>query len=140
MMDLLRFSFPVLIQRVSLIFCLICFLALNAAAQTNSTITGDIRDTNGAVLVGVKVTANHLDTGLMRTTTSEDEGRFVFPGMPVGLYELNAEFTGFEPLAFPNVRVTVNDTATVALVMKVSTLSADVTVNSAEALVNTQTA
>jgi hypothetical protein len=118
---------------------LICFLALTAVAQTSSTITGDIKDSNGAVLVGVKVTATHLDTGLTRTTTSEDEGRFVFPGLPVGLYRLNAETAGFEPLVFPNVNLTVNETAVVALVMKVAGLSASLTVDSGEALVNTQT-
>ncbi len=92
------------------------------------------------MLVGVSVTAKHLDTGLTRTTTSEAEGRFVFPSLPVGLYELGAEFTGFEKLTFPNVRLTVNETTAVSLVMKVSGLTADVTVNSGEALVNTQSA
>ncbi|MBC8030526.1 MAG: TonB-dependent receptor [Pyrinomonadaceae bacterium] len=126
-------------QRFSWIVLLILALALSAMSQTSSAITGDIKDTNGAVLAGVNIKANHLDTGLTRTTTSEGEGRFVFPGMPVGVYELRAEFAGFEPLVFPNVRLTVNETTVVALVMKVSTLSADVTINSGEALVNTQT-
>ena len=79
MMDLSRLSFPLNIQRVFWLAGLICFLSLNASAQTSGNITGDIRDTNGAVLVGVKVTATDSATGLTRTTTSEDEGRFVFP-------------------------------------------------------------
>ncbi len=140
MMDLSRFSVFLKRQRYLWIIGIFCFLSINAAAQTSSTITGEIRDTNGAALNSVKVTANHLDTGLSRTTTSGDEGRFVFPGMPVGVYELHAELTGFEPLVFPNVRLTVNDTTSVALVMKVLAVNANVTVNSGEALVNTQTA
>jgi hypothetical protein len=140
MMDLLRLSFPAVSTRVLRIFFVICLFAFYASAQTSSTITGDVKDGNGAVLVGVTVTAKHLETGLTRTTTSEAEGRFVFPSVPVGLYELTAEYTGFERLTFPNVRLTVNDTTAVSLVMKVSGLTADVTVNSGEALVNTQTA
>src|SRR5687767_12537889 len=139
MMDVFQLSFSLLSQRFSRIFLLICVLAVSVTAQTSSTITGDVKDTNGAVLAGVKVTATNSDTGLTRTTTSEAEGRFVFPSMAVGLYELRAESAGFEPLTFPNVRLTVNDTTDVSLVMKVSTLSADVTINSGEALVNTQT-
>jgi hypothetical protein len=139
MMDPFRFWFPRPGRRVIWIIGLSCFLALNAVAQTSSTITGDIKDSNGAVLVGVKVTATHLDTGLTRTTTSEDEGRFVFPSLPVGLYRLNAESSGFEPLFFPNVNLTVNEITAVALVMKVAGLSANLTVDSGEALVNTQT-
>jgi hypothetical protein len=140
MMDLSQLSFPVHFQRVFWLVGLIFVLTLNAYAQTNGNITGTIRDTNGAVVVGVKVTATQSDTGLTRTTTSEDEGRFVFPGMPVGMYQLHAEFAGFEPLDFPNVNLTVNDTTAVELVMKVSSLTADLTINSGEALVNTQTA
>lgn len=54
--------------------------AVSASAQTDRAITGDIKDTNGAVLVDVQMTAKRLDTGLTRTTTSQDEERFVFPG------------------------------------------------------------
>lgn len=140
MMDVWRLSFPRLAHRFSWISISIIVFAISVAAQTSSAITGDIRDTNGALLAGVQITANHIDTGLSRTTTSEAEGRFVFPGMPVGLYELRAQSSGFEPLVFSNVRLTVNETTAVSLVMKVFTLSADVTVNSGEALVNTQTA
>ncbi len=140
MMDLSRFSFPAFVARLTGLVGIIFLFAFTATAQTSGTITGDIRDTNGAVLVGVNITANHTETGLSRTTTSEGEGRFVFPGLPVGIYLLHAESAGFEPLDFPNVTLTVNDTTTVALVMKVSTVTADLTINSGEALVNTQTA
>ena len=87
----------------------------------------------------VQVTATKLDTGLTRITTSESEGRFVFPGLPVGVYELRAELNGFEPLVFPNVRLRVNETTDVSLVMKVSRQRQTSTINSGEALVNTQT-
>ncbi len=138
MMKVPQTAFPVLFQKGLGLMFLVCF-AVSAAGQTDSTITGDIKDTNGAVLVGVQLTAKHLDTGLTRTTTSGDEGRFVFPGLQVGLYELRAEFSGFEPLVFPDVRLTVNDTTAVSLVMKVAGVTAGVDVNSGEALVNTQT-
>ncbi|MFZ0061124.1 MAG: TonB-dependent receptor [Pyrinomonadaceae bacterium] len=139
MMDLSRLSFPAFMQRVFCLFSLVLLFTLTAAAQTNGTITGDIKDQNHAVLVGVKVTATNTETGLSRTTTSEDEGRFVFPGLPVGLYSLHAEFQGFDPLDFPNVNLTVNDTTHVDLVMRI-TVQAEVVVKPGdEALVNTQT-
>jgi len=137
-MSFFPLSFPALCQRVLGLTCLVVIYTISVAAQTDSTITGDIKDSNGAVLVGVQVTAKHLETGLVRVTTSEDEGRFVFPGLPVGLYELQAEFAGFEPLGFPNVKLTVNDTTAVSLVMKVAGLTAAVNVDSGEVLVNTQ--
>ena len=61
-----------------------------------------------------------------------------FPSLPVGLYELRAESAGFEPLVFPNVTLTVNETTDVILIMKVSETAA-VRRGGGEELVNTQT-
>jgi carboxypeptidase family protein/TonB-dependent receptor-like protein len=121
-------------------FAFLFFCATIASAQTTGNITGDVRDTNAALLVGVHVTAKHVDTGFTRSTISEGEGRFVFPGLPVGLYELRAESAGFETLVRPDVRLTVNDTVDISLVLKPAGLTANVTVSSAEAAVNTQSA
>ena len=66
---------------------------------------------NGAVLTGAQVTARHIDTGLTRTTVSTEEGRFVFPAMPLGAYEIRAESTGFKPLVYDGVNLTVGETA-----------------------------
>ncbi|HLA11469.1 MAG TPA: TonB-dependent receptor [Pyrinomonadaceae bacterium] len=124
--------------------CLVLLLWLvsvtSISAQTTSTITGEVRDTNSALLVGVRISAKHLDTGVTRTTISEAQGRFVFPGLPVGVYELRAEQQGFETVVRPNVQLTVNDTVDIHLVMKVSGLTASVTVISPEAAVNTTSA
>ena len=138
----MRISSDLVSSRLFKIACSLAFLligSIGAAAQTTSTITGDVRDTNSALLVGVSVTAKHLDTGVSRTTTSETQGRFVFPSMPVGTYELRAELNGFETLVRSNVTVTVNDTIDISLVMRPAGLTANVTVSSAEAAVNTQT-
>jgi len=129
--------------RVSSIAWAIAFvlsLAAGTSAQTASTITGEVRDTNSALLVGAQITAKEVETGVTRATKSDAEGRFVFPGLPVGVYELRAELAGFEPLVRPNVRLTVNDTLDISLVLKVSGLRANVTVESGETPVNTQSA
>ena len=124
--------------------CLVLLLWLvsvtSISAQTTSTITGEVRDTNSALLVGVRISAKHLDTGVTRTTISEAQGRFVFPGLPVGVYELRAEQQWFETVVRRNVQLTVNDTVDIHLVMKVSGLTASVTVISPEAAVNTTSA
>lgn len=134
----------IMINRVSLrlFICasLLLLACISSFGQTTSNITGEVRDTNSALLVGVNLTAKHLDTGVTRTTTSEAQGRFVFPGLPVGAYELRAQLTGFETLVRPDVVITVNETIDLALVMKPAGLTANVTVNSTEAPVNTQSA
>ena len=46
-------------------------LASGIAAQTTSTITGEVKDTNSALLVGVRITATALETGVKRTTSAD---------------------------------------------------------------------
>ena len=113
-------------------------ITFTVSAQTTSTITGEVKDTNSGVLVGVRITATALETGVARTISSGEEGRFVFPALPVGTYELRAEHNGFEPLVPQTVRLTVNETVHVSLVLKVAGLTANVTVDSGESLVNTE--
>ncbi len=113
-------------------------LVSSISAQTTGTITGEVKDTNSALLVGVQITATALETGVTRTTSSGVEGRFVFPALPVGTYELRAEHAGFEPLIPQTVRLTVNETVHVSLVLRIAGLTANVTVESGESLVNTE--
>ncbi|HEU4930579.1 MAG TPA: TonB-dependent receptor, partial [Pyrinomonadaceae bacterium] len=127
-------------MRLSFGLAFLLSLASSIAAQTTSTITGEVKDTNSALLVGVRITATALETGVKRTTSSGAEGRFVFPALPVGIYELRAEHDGFEPLVPQTVRLTVNETIHVSLVLKIAGLTANVTVDSGESLVNTESA
>src|ERR687883_1046672 len=119
------------------LFILCCFAAASAQTTT-STITGEIRDTNGAVLKGAQVTALHIETGLARSTVSTDDGRFVFPGLPVGVYEITSELTGFQKLVHKDVNLTVGETLSINLTMIVASITENVEIVGGEALVNTQ--
>ncbi|HEX7330910.1 MAG TPA: TonB-dependent receptor [Pyrinomonadaceae bacterium] len=133
-----RISKPRRIFSIASLAAFLFTITISLSAQTTSTITGDVRDTNSALLVGVRITATALETGVARTTSSGEEGRFVFPALPVGTYELRAEHNGFEPLVPQTVRLTVNETIHVSLVLKVAGLTASVTVGNGESLVNAE--
>src|ERR1044071_2645272 len=73
---------------------------LGAAQQsvTSGTLSGRIEDETGAVVSGVTVTATHLETNQQLTTTSDVEGRYRFPYLRTGAYDLKVEAQGFESL------------------------------------------
>jgi hypothetical protein len=108
-------------------------------AQTTSTITGTIRDPTGLVLSGARVSARHIDTNLTRTATTSGDGRFVFPVMPVGLYEIRAESRGFRPTVRRGIELTVRETAVLDLTLEIGDLDQEITVVGHAPLVNTQT-
>lgn len=95
--------------------------------QTTSVITGTIRDTSGAVVPGAEVTAVHQGTSFVRTAVSGATGRYLFPEMPVGPYEVTAELTGFRPTT-DDVVLGVSEDAVLDLVLQIETASTEVIV------------
>src|SRR4029079_13181973 len=61
---------------------------------TTGTIEGSMTDQSGAVLPGVSISIKSVETGVVRTLLSDDQGFFRAPLLPVGRYDLTAEFTG----------------------------------------------
>ncbi|MCA1555231.1 MAG: carboxypeptidase regulatory-like domain-containing protein, partial [Acidobacteria bacterium] len=117
----------------------LCFACAAFAQQTDGTITGEIKDARGAALVGVEVTARHLETGFTRTAMSENEGRFVFPGMPVGTYEIRSAQAGFRPFVQERLRLAIGEAAMLNITLEVASIDTQVEVTGNAELVNTQT-
>src|ERR687896_1856147 len=115
------------------------FAASAAHAQTTSTLAGDVKDSNGAAIPGATGTARSIETGRTSTAASDAEGRYVFAGLPVGAYEVRAEKTDFKNFVSERVTLTVNESATLDIVMQPAGVGAEVTVTDQAELVNTQT-
>src|SRR5215210_1821680 len=79
----------------------------------SATLRGTVRDQNGAVVVGTKVTATRVATGLARETRTGDEGTYAFPNLPVGVYEVRAEAQGFKTALVRDVTLQVGQSLTV---------------------------
>ncbi|MGH9941639.1 MAG: carboxypeptidase regulatory-like domain-containing protein [Pyrinomonadaceae bacterium] len=77
------------------------------------TLAGVTQDSNGAILPGVNVTVANTNTGLTRTITSNEEGRWVAPVLPLGTYTVKFELQGFQTLTRENVEVAATVTTTV---------------------------
>src|ERR1051326_7400170 len=65
------------------------------AADPTGTIAGTVLDPSGAAIVGAKVTATNINTGLKREATTASDGGYVFPLVPVGVYSVTVEAQGF---------------------------------------------
>ncbi|HEX8189778.1 MAG TPA: TonB-dependent receptor [Pyrinomonadaceae bacterium] len=122
--------------------CLALALIVSAAAaraQTTSTLAGDVRDPAGAVIPGASVTAKSLETGRTSAAASDAEGRYTFAGLPVGPYEVRADKAGFKHNVFERVTLTVNETATLDILMQPAGVDEQVTVTDEAEMVNTRT-
>ena len=80
---------------VSLLVCvLICGAPLGAA--TGGSISGTVKDQSDAVVPGASLTLVNLDLTTSYKASTDAQGFYSFPTLPVGRYELTIEATGFK--------------------------------------------
>ena len=92
--------------RGALAVLLSALLAAPSLAQTfRGQILGTVTDPSGAVVSGATITARSVTTGVTRTTTTDGDGNYSVPELPVGTYEVTVQREGFQTGVIPNVAV-----------------------------------
>ena len=112
------------------------FGAQLALAQVNTaTITGTVRDESGAVLPGAAVTVQNQDTGISRTLTSNETGRYTAPALGLGNYQVNVQLPGFQNQVRSGIVLTVGREAVVDFTLAVGAVTQTVEVKGEAPLV-----
>ena len=76
-------------------FALYVFTASAQESIQYASISGRVADATGAVIEGAKVTARQIDTNITSALLTDKEGRFRFPYLQVGDYEVRVQQPGF---------------------------------------------
>src|SRR5262245_64482574 len=89
-----------------------CFMVMASTVVAQSQITtgvidGTVVDASGAVLPGVDVEIRNVDTNLVRTFTSDRNGRFVALQLPPGKYTVTLKLSGFLEIYIRSAMVSV---------------------------------
>ena len=108
-----------------------------AAQSATGSIEGTIVDQSGALMPGVTVTVEQLETGTTRSAVTDENGIFRLPLLPVGIYDVTAELSGFMPRKLPEIRLTVGQTVTLRIQMAVSGVAETVNVTGGTPVVET---
>lgn len=123
---------------------LICaFLAGNINAQSGtSTINGVVQDQQGAVIPGAAVKLTNPATGFTRDTTTTDDGRYSFPTIPPGTYQIEVTVSNFKRFLVRDVEARVDNQVEINVPLETGEVTAvvDVNASSIESIVNTQDA
>jgi hypothetical protein len=107
------------------------------AQQTSGNVTGRVLDQQGAAIPGVTITAKNPQTGFTRTEITDTEGAYRLNALPVGVYEITAELSGFQTVSKQDVEVNVAQTQAIDFSLKVAAISETVTVTGATPLIET---
>jgi len=82
--------------RLALAAALLTFALTPAyAADVNARIKGVVTDPQNAVVPNATVIATNAATGVKFTTTSQADGGYLFPQLPIGTYSISVSVTGF---------------------------------------------
>jgi len=71
-------------------------LATLAAQETTGSITGVVKDSTGAIIVGASVTAVNQENGAEFRSATDPNGAYQFPLLRAGTYRLTVESKGFQ--------------------------------------------
>ena len=117
--------------------CLALFSLLNAqATREASTIRGVITDPEGTPLPGVTVTVTSPALMGTRSTTTNEQGSYRIPLLPIGTYTMTAELQGFQTVKRENIEVRLATTVTLNFELNPATIEEEVTVMAASPLVD----
>ena len=115
-------------------------IAALGQGETTSAIVGEVRDASGAVIPGATVTVTDRETGMKRTASTDEAGRFNFPQLKPDAYSVKVEAQGFELQQNDNVVSGLGQKQTVDFTLRLARSLETVEVNSEPPLINPENA
>jgi len=113
--------------------------AWGQAQITAGTVQGDVLDEKGGSVAGATVEAKNLATNFVQTDTTNTDGHFAFLSLAPGRYTLTISKAGFATIVQENVNLTVGQTITLPVTMKVSSVSQQIVVTDVPIIETTKT-
>jgi len=104
----------------------------------NATLLGTVTDASGAPVGNAKITITETNTGISRTSQTNESGNYVVPDLPPGTYTVTAEVSGFKRASRPAIDVVVNTTGRVDLVLQPGNISETVVVEAETPILQTE--
>jgi hypothetical protein len=99
-----------------------------------ASVQGRVADNSGAVLARASVTATNTDTGLSRSTTSDDTGQYKIASLPVGNYKVEVKAGTFRTQS-RTIVLSIGDSATLDFSLVPGQVEQQLTVTAEAALI-----
>jgi hypothetical protein len=127
---------------VLLVFCVSAISGPRSSAQVlYGTLTGVVTDSTGAAIPNTSVLLTNQGTTEARTVVTNAQGEYAFRDLPPGTYTLSVQQNGtFAGFAQKNLAVDANRQIRVDVTLQLSSVSAEITVDTAPPPLQTETA
>jgi hypothetical protein len=108
-------------------------------AQSTATLEGTVTDASKAAVVGAKVLVHGENTGVDRSTETDQAGAYSVSGLLPGLYRVEISAPGFQTVVVGDLKIDVATTVTENAQMQVGSVTAQIEVHGGVPLVDTNT-
>ncbi len=106
------------------------------AVGPTGRIVGNVTDPGGSAIPGAKITLTNDNTGEARVDTSDPNGDFSFPAVPVGNYSVRVEGQGFQSYVQRGIVLQVDQNVSIKAPLTIGELSQTVEVTSGAQSIN----
>ncbi len=122
-----------------IVLCVFLFSVLTFAQAEigGASLNGTVTDSSGAAVPNAKVTLTNSQTGLTRTTATNQAGLYNLPQLPVGSYDLTVEAGGFKLSKRTGISLTVGAVATLDVSLEIGATQESVSVTAEVPVVET---
>src|SRR6202167_5279974 len=111
-----------------------------SSAAFTATLSGRVTDPAGLAVKGATVTLTSPDQGLLRTSSTEGAGLYVFTFLPPGVYVLEVKSSGFKQYRQEGITLAAGQSAEQQVGLVVGALTESIQVTSQAPLLNTDNA
>jgi hypothetical protein len=122
------------------VFILAISSAASLSAQTSGQISGHVADPTGAAVPGVAITLTNVGTSGMRSTVTTGAGDYLFPDVPPGIYNIEAQRQGFKTESSKNVELEIQQSLRLDFKLVVGQVTQSVTVEATGELLQAENA
>ena len=112
----------------------VCVAMCGSAWAQNTTVSGQVIDSSGAVIQNVTVELTNRATQVKSVTLTNTEGIFIYPSVPPGAYQVSASITGFTTSRIESVTLEVGQSKTVNFTLSPGDVKQSVNVTDQAAL------
>src|SRR5437016_1545106 len=107
-------------------------------AQATATILGTVMDPSGAAIGGAVIQVKNTGTSITQNAISDEQGRYRFPDLAIGEYEVQASTPGFQTVVHSGITLTVGSNPVVDFRLPLGQAAETVTVAAEVSQVETQ--
>ena len=105
--------------------------------QANGSFSGTVVDKTGSVVAGAQVKVTSQGTGVVREAKTDDSGHYIVPLLPVSVYTVGVESSGFQAASQKDLRLQVNEQREINFTLAPASVTEQVEVSASEVAVQT---